>query len=82
MGVVPSTVLLILGLVILGLTKKGHFTWSQYHAFAFLAATIGVFGFVYFLGAMETYELLVKNEAYTASFSFRLKRKIKKILEI
>mgnify|MGYP001773686904 CR=1 FL=1 len=74
---IPSTVLFIAGLITFALTKRGFLLWSEYHSFVFLGLAIGILGFVYLFGVIETYELLVKNEQYSTSFFFKLKRKIK-----
>lgn len=74
---IPCTILFILGLVILALTVRGYFAWSEYHSFVFLGFGVGFLGFVYSAGVMEAYELLVNNEQYSTRFFFKLKRKIK-----
>lgn len=74
---VPSIVLFIAGLLAFALTVRGQFAWSEYHSFVFLGFAIGVFGFCYCIGVMEAYELLVKNEQYSASLLFKIKRRIK-----
>lgn len=78
---VPSTVLFIAGLLVFMFTKRGVFTISFYHSFVFLGFAFGVLGFVYSIGMMEAYELLVKNEQHTKSFFFQVKRKIKEKLK-
>lgn len=78
---IPCTVLFIVGLLILILTDRGYLAWSEYHSFVFLGFAIGLFGFVYSIGIMETYELLVKNEQYSNSLSFKIKQKIKKKID-
>ena len=78
---IPCTILFILGLVILILTVKGYFSWSEYHSFVFLGFGVGFLGFVYSAGVMEAYELLVNNEQYSTRFFFKLKRKIKRELD-
>lgn len=69
-----STVLFILGLVSLGLTVG---RWSDYHSFVFLGFGIGLFGFAYSSNVMGAYELLVKNEQYSSSLLFKIKRKFR-----
>ena len=77
---VPCTVLFIAGLIFFLFTVKGYISWTEYHSFAFFGLAVGMLGFVYTINVMETYELLVKNEQYSTSFFFKLKRKIKKRL--
>lgn len=71
------TVLFVAGLLILAVTARGIFPWTDYHIFAFLALAVGVFGVVYSAGTTEAYELLVHNENYANSFWFKIKRKAK-----
>lgn len=75
------TTLFIVGLLILVLTVKGHIVWSEYHSFVFLGLAIGLFGFVYTAGIMETYELLIKNDEYSTRLLFKLRRKIKEKID-
>lgn len=75
--VIPCTTLFIVAILILVFTGKGYITWSDYHAFVFLGFAIGLLGFVYSVGCMEAYELLVDNEQYSTRFLFKMKRKIK-----
>lgn len=77
---VPCTALFIAGLIFFLFTVKGYISWTEYHSFAFFGLAVGMLGFVYTINVMETYELLVKNEQYSTSFFFKLKRKIKKRL--
>ena len=77
---VPCTVFFIAGLIFFLFTVKGYISWTEYHSFAFFGLAVGMLGFVYTINVMETYELLVKNEQYSTSFFFKLKRKIKKRL--
>ncbi|MDE6906233.1 MAG: helix-turn-helix domain-containing protein [Lachnospiraceae bacterium] len=74
---VPSIILFIAGILAVSLTMSGKFAWSEYHSFVFLGLAAGLFGFCYFIGVMEAYELLIKNEKYTSCLSFKIKRKIK-----
>lgn len=74
---IPCTVLFVLGILVLALTGKGYFAWSEYHSFVFLAFSIGLLGFVYSAGVMEAYELLIKNEQYSARLFFKIRRKIR-----
>lgn len=74
---VPSVILFIVGILAVSLTMSGKFVWSEYHSFVFLGLAAGLFGFCYFVGIMDAYELLIKNEQYSSSLSFKLKRKIK-----
>lgn len=71
------TVLFIAGLLILAVTVRGIFPWTDYHIFVFLALAVGVFGVIYSAGAMEAYEILVHNENYSNSFWFKMKRKLR-----
>ena len=75
---IPSIILFVLGLLILGLTVS---EWSEYYLFVFLCFGIGLFGFAYSSNVMGAYELLVKNEQYSTSMSFKLKRKIREKIE-
>lgn len=77
----PSSILFILGILILSLTKREHLLLSEYHSFVFLGFAIGTLGFVYSIGVIESYELLVKNERYSTRLFFQLKRKIKEKLK-
>lgn len=74
---VPCTTLFIVGILAIVTTVRGYFAWSEYHSFVFLGLAIGLLGVVYSAGVMEAYELLVKNEQYSKSFSFKIKRKIR-----
>lgn len=74
---IPCTILFVLGLIILALTVRGYFSWTEYHSFVFLGFGIGFLGFVYSAGVMEAYELLVNNEQHSTTFFFKLKKKIK-----
>lgn len=71
---IPSTILFVLGLISLGLTVS---RWTEYYSLIFFGFGIGLFGFAYSSNAMEAYELLVKNEKYASSLSFKLKRKFR-----
>ncbi len=71
------TVLFIAGLLILAVTVRGIFPWTDYHIFVFLALAVGVFGVIYSAGAMEAYEILVHNENYSNSLWFKMKRKLR-----
>lgn len=74
---VPSTILFIVGILALSLTVNGKFVWSEYRSFMFLGFATGLFGFCYFAGVMDAYELLIKNERYSSRLSFQIKRRIK-----
>ena len=78
---IPCTVLFVLGLIILALTARGHFAWSEYHSFVFLGFGVGFFGFVYAAGVMDAYELLVNNEQYSARLLFKCRRKLKQKID-
>lgn len=71
------TVLFVAGLLALAVTVRGIFSWTDYHAFVFLALAVGVFGVIYSAGTMEAYEILVHNETYSNSLWFKLKRKLR-----
>lgn len=79
---VPSTVLFTGALLVLTLSKRGSLPWSDYHALAFLALAIGIGGFALTAGTLERYELLVNNEQHCASLWFKLKRKIKRKMDL
>lgn len=74
---IPCTVLFVVGILILTLTARGYFAWTEYHSFVFWGFAIGLFGFVYTVSVMEAYELLINNDQYSTSLSFKIKRKIK-----
>ncbi|OUN71747.1 hypothetical protein B5G11_02150 [Drancourtella sp. An57] len=77
MVAIPCTILFVLGLLILALTTRGYFSWSEYHSFIFLGFGVGFLGFVYSAGVMEAYELLVNNAQYSTRFFFKPKRKLR-----
>ena len=79
MSLCPFQVLFffIVGILAVSLTMSGKFDWSEYHSFVFLGLAIGLFGFCYFIGVMDAYEFLIKNEQYSSCLSFKIKRKIK-----
>lgn len=74
---IPCTVLFIVGLLTLGVTVRGIIPWTEYHALVFLCLSVGIFGFVYTAGTMESYEVLVHNENYSNSLWFKIKRKVR-----
>ncbi|MCI8559709.1 MAG: helix-turn-helix transcriptional regulator [Dorea sp.] len=74
---IPSIILFITGILAISLTVKGKIIWSEYHSFVFLGFALGLFGFCYCAGVIDAYELLIKNEYYSSSMSFKIKRKIK-----
>ena len=78
---IPCTILFVLGLIILALTVRGYFSWTEYHSFVFLGFGIGFLGLVYSAGVMEAYELLVNNEQYSTRIFFKLKRKLKEKID-
>lgn len=78
---IPCTVLFVGGLLVLAFTKRGYLVLVEYHAFVFLALAIGILGFMYTLGAIETYELLVKNDAYSKGFFFKVRRNLRKKIQ-
>lgn len=75
---IPSVILFILGAIALGI--KGN-RWSEYYSIAFLGFGIGLWGFAYSAGVMESYELLVENEKHTSSLLFKVKVKIREKIE-
>lgn len=78
---IPCTILFIMGILIFAFTRKGYIVWSDYHSLVFLGFAISLLGFIYSAGVMEAYELLVKNERYTARLSFKIKRKVKEKID-
>ncbi len=62
------------------LTAGGTIPWTGYHALVILVFAASLFGYVYSLGLIEAYELLVRNEKHTGSLWFRLKKKIREKL--
>lgn len=78
---IPCMSLFIIGILALALTVKGYFTWSEYHSFVFLGIAIGILGLINSIGVMEAYELLVKNDQYSTSMLFKIKRKIKEKID-
>ena len=74
---VICTVLFIVGLLALAITVRGIIPWTEYHSLVFLGLSVGVFGFVYSAGIMESYEILVHNGNYSNSLWFKIKRKIR-----
>ena len=74
---IPSIILFIVGIIAVSLTIKGQFAWSEYHSFVFFGFAIGLMGFCYCAGVIDAYELLIKNEQYSARLLFKIKRKIK-----
>lgn len=74
---IPSVILFVTGILVLSLTIKGRFAWSEYHSFVFLGFAVGLMGFCYCSGVIDAYELLIKNEQYSAGLFFKVKRRIK-----
>lgn len=74
---IPSTVLFVVGIIILAWTVKENLVWSEYHSFVFLGFAIGLLGFIYTLSVMEAYEFLIHNDQYSTRLLFKLKRKIR-----
>lgn len=73
----PCTVLFIVGLLGLAVTVRYDFPWTNYHALIFLAFSVGVFGFVFAVGAMEAYEVLINNDSYSKRLLFKIKKKMR-----
>ena len=67
--------------MILAVTVRGIFPWTNYHVFVFLALAVGVFGVVYSAGTTEAYEVLVHNDNYSNGVWFKLKRKARAKLD-
>lgn len=78
--VIPCSFFFVVGLIIIGVTMKGHIEWTDYHAFVFLGLALGLFGFVQSLSTMDAYELLVKNDQYCDRLSVKIRRKIIRII--
>ncbi len=74
---IPCTILFIVGILAFAITTRGYIEWSNYHSFLFLGFAIGLYGFVYSIGTMDAYELLVHNDQYASRFLFKIKRKVK-----
>jgi len=74
---IVSTVLFIAGLLVLAVTVRGIFPWTDYHVIVFLALAVGIFGVVFSAGVMEAYEILVHNDNHSNSVWFKIKRKVK-----
>lgn len=74
---IPCVILFIIGILAIAFTVNGKFIWTEYHSFVFLGFAIGLMGFCYFAGTIDAYGLLIKNEQYSASLLFKLKRKIR-----
>ena len=77
---VPSTILFVLGVLALAYTARGVVPWSALHVLIFLGWAAGLLGFVYALGMMESYELLVHNDQYASRTLFRLRRRLRQKL--
>lgn len=78
---VPCTILFVTCLIALGFTVRGKIPWTDYHVLIFLSLAVGMYGFIYTAGAMEPYEVLVNNDAYTRTFLFKLKRKVRTMID-
>lgn len=78
---IPCTVLFIVGILIIDFTETGYLAWSDCHFLVFLGFAIGLLGFVYSLGVMEAYDLLVNNEQYSMRLSFKIRRKIREKID-
>lgn len=72
---IPCTVLFIAGILTFAFTVRGVVPWSKYHLLIFLGFAVGLYGFVYSTGVMESYELLVNNETYSKRLLFKIKKK-------
>ena len=78
---IPCTFLFVVNMVLLAITAKRHIGWTQSLSLIFLGFAVGIFGFIYSIGTMCTYELLVKNDQYCDRFLFKLKKKIRSKIE-
>ena len=74
---IVSTVLFIAALLVLAVTVRGIFPWTDYHVFVFLALAVGIFGIVFSAGTMGSYEILVHNDTHSNSVWFKVNRKVK-----
>lgn len=74
---IVSTVLFIAGLLVLAVTVRGIFPWTDFHVLVFLALAVGIFGLVFSAGTMEAYETLVHNEHHTSGVWFKIRHKAK-----
>lgn len=78
---IPCTVLFVSGLIVLGFTARGMIPWTNYHIAIFPLLAVSTFGFVYSAGAMEPYEVLINNDVYSSTFLFKLRKKIRTIID-
>lgn len=77
----PSVVLFVSGLLALAAASRGMVPWTGYHALAFLVLAAGLWGSVWSLSAMDSYELLVENQRHCAGVWFKLRRRLRGKLE-
>lgn len=77
---IPSVSLFIIGMLAISLTMSGTIPWTGYHVLVFLVFAVSLFGYVYSLGVMEAYELLVRNEKHAGSLWFRVRKKFREKL--
>lgn len=75
---IPCAILYVVGILAILLTLKDVIMWSEYHVFIFLGFAIGIYGFIKYIGTMEAYALLIKNEQYCNRFWFKIKRIIRR----
>lgn len=78
---IVSAFLYISGLLALVLTVQGMFSWTDYHLLVFLALAVGIFGMIFFVGTMATYEILVYNDNHSNSVWFKLSKKLRNKLD-
>ena len=71
------TVLFISGILSLAITVRNIILWTDYHVLIFMGLAVGVCGLICSAGAMETYEILVRNEEYSNGLWFKIKRRIR-----
>ena len=71
------TILFIASILAITFTTRGTIPWSNYTSLVFLGLSSGIFGFTYSLCAMESYEILVNNEAYSDSLMVKIRRKLR-----
>lgn len=76
-----GVILFIAAILLLAVTVRGIFPWTDYHVIAFIALAVGIFGFVFSVGTMEAYEILVYNDNHSNSAVFKVMRKAKLKIE-
>lgn len=77
-------VLIVIGVIPIFVVTKGYLTLDFSHLYFagfFLVIAVGVLIFGYSLELSEAYQLLANNKEHTNTFLFRIKRKVKKLLD-